>query len=357
MSNYDPAEFGIGRLFHLTSEAIVIADLSSERIVLWNDAAQRIFGYSAADAVGMRLDALVPPELREKHLAGIRRFHASGEAHLVGAGPVDVPALSKSGDELFVSLSLTDVTPEGSEPKFIVAVLRDVTAQRRAEENLERANNSMKEIVATASHDLRNPLTVIEGFASLLVAHQDEFDQQQRREALESILSSVRHASLLVADLLELSKIQAGVITTRPAAVPVSDAARRAMKVANVRALNNVLSTVSVFADPDHLQRILVNYLSNAARYGALPISVEARRDHGWVEIEVRDAGDGPPPEFVDRLFTSFARAKETHHESVGLGLSIVRGLAEMNGGTAYFRREAGDTCFGVTLPDAPPAM
>lgn len=350
MDGYDPAEFGIGRLFHLTSEAIVVADLASEQIVLWNEAAQRIFGYTAADAVGMRLDALVPPELRDKHLAGIRRYRSGGDPVLVGAGPVDVPARSKSGDELFVSLSLTDVTPPGSERPYVVALLRDVTAQRRAEIELAQANASMKEFVATASHDLRNPLTVIQGYATMLAQRGEEFTEEQRDEALASIVTSARHASRLVNDLLALSQIQAGVLPTRTEQVKVDDVVRKALETSGTNALNNVLSGVTVTVDPDHLQRILVNYLTNAARYGKPPISINATREHGWVDLSVCDGGSGPPPEFRDRLFSSFARADTAHSEGVGLGLSIVRGLAELNGGSAYFRDE-GQSCFGVILP------
>lgn len=113
--------------------------------------------------------------------------------------------------------------------------------------------------------------------------------------------------------------------------------------------------TVRVLVDPDHLGRIVVNYLVNAARYGRPPVTVAADASDDCVDIRVSDAGDGVPEAFVDRLFTSFARADSSSPEGTGLGLSIVRGLARVNGGEAFYERRAeGGGCFGITLPVVP---
>ena len=109
-----PEEFGIGRLFWLTHEAIIGADLASERIILWNPSAERIFGYTTADAVGMPLDRLVPDSLAAAHHQGIHRFREGGEAHLVGGPPIEVPAVAKDGAELTVALTLTAVDDPGA---------------------------------------------------------------------------------------------------------------------------------------------------------------------------------------------------------------------------------------------------
>ena len=104
--------------------------------------------------------------------------------------------------------------------------------------------------------------------------------------------------------------------------------------------------------DPDHLLRILVNYLVNAGLHGAPPIRVTAVEHGEQVEVCVHDSGPGVPDDFVDRLFTSFARANTSDRRGTGLGLSIVQGLADANGGVAFYDDSAG-TCFGVRLPSA----
>jgi signal transduction histidine kinase len=111
--------------------------------------------------------------------------------------------------------------------------------------------------------------------------------------------------------------------------------------------------------DPDHLRRIVVNLLTNAFKYGGPPVNVLVMTTDDAVKLEVCDHGEGVPPEFVPRLFQRFARADRTARtrEGTGLGLSIVQGLAEANGGEAWYQpREPHGSCFGLTLPRRLPA-
>lgn len=98
-----------------------------------------------------------------------------------------------------------------------------------------------------------------------------------------------------------------------------------------------------------------MNYLSNAVRYGAPPVEVSVATAGDRIEISVTDSGDGVPAEFVDRLFTSFARAQQAGRDGTGLGLSIVQGLAEANGGQVFYEpRATGGSCFGLRLARGP---
>ena len=352
----DPGEFGIGHLFWVTSEAIVVADLQTERVVLWNGAAERLFGYRVQEAIGMPLEQLVPDELRERHLAGIRRYRATTQPVLVGSDPVDLPALTKLGEQRDIALTLTDVTQgDGQQAgRYVLAVIRDVTGQRTAERELEAANQTLRNFVAAAAHDLRSPLTAIEGFTTLLIEHGDQFDEARAAESLTTILRSARHASRLVADLLTLSQIQLGGIAVRAEPVAVAAAARRAVQSTGSAASVEVDDTLTVMVDADHLDRILSNLLTNAARYGAPPIQILGGNHGSFVEVRVVDHGAGPPQEFRSQLFTPFARVSH-EREGTGLGLSIVSGLAEANDGSAFFD-DAEGIAFGVRLP-APPRV
>lgn len=347
-----PDSFGIGRLFWLTHEAVVGAELETERIVLWNPSAERIFGYDADEAIGMPLDRLVPPSFHDAHHGGILRFRGGAEARLVGGPPVEVPAVAKGGRPLVVSLTLTAVD-EADERRHVVAIIRDVTSQKAAEESQRRMFESMQSFVATASHDLRTPLTSVMGFARLLVESGDELPAEEREEFARSILRSGLAASRLVDDLLTLSKIEADVVDVRAERVDVADACRDALAAAEATADVTLPPDAAVRADRDHVQRILVNLLSNAAKYGRPPIGLAAADCGQHVELRVSDDGDGPPEDFLASLFEPFRRANTARRlPGSGLGLSIVKGLAEANGGSVrYEPGEPRGACFVVVLP------
>lgn len=352
----DPAGYGLGRLFWISTEAVVGADVRTERITLWNPAASRLFGYADDEAIGMPLDRLVPDELDRQHHQGLARYRETGVPKLIGSGPVEVPAITKLGRRIHVALTLTAV-PEHEEGRFVVAIIRDITAQKEAEADLRRVNQAMKTFVATASHDLRTPLTTVLGFAKLLETRGGELNDQQRSEFGSAIHRAAQQASRLVDDLLTLSKIEARGLDVRHERVALHPALRQAVEECSPGATVSCDDATTVWVDPDHLHRMLANYLSNAVRYGAPPVEVSTREVGDNVEIRVSDRGDGVPAEFVDRLFTSFARGRETSPDGTGLGLSIVKGLAEANGGDAFYEpRAVGGACFGVRLSPGPPA-
>jgi PAS domain S-box-containing protein len=350
-SDLDAAQrFGFGRLFWLTHEAVVGADLRSQRIVLWNPSAERIFGYGRDEAVGMPLDRLVPADLVDGHHAGIDRFRSGGPAHLVGGPPVEVRAVRSDGTELTVSLTLTAVADDR---RHVAAVIRDVTEQRAAEQERQRAFESMRVFLAAASHDLRSPLMTTAGFAQLLLDPQEDISADERADMAGRILRASEHAVRLVDDLLTVSEIQAGAVDLRSGVVTIDAALREAVAEAGASVDVGDGAGLSVRVDRHHLHRILVNLLINASKYGRPPITVAATAAGDEVAIRVCDRGDGVPDDVVDVLFDPFTRSRGARGRGSGLGLSIVKGLAEVNGGRVSYDRDAGASCFVVTLPAA----
>ena len=236
-------------------------------------------------------------------------------------------------------------------------VTRDLYA---AVQELKALNETMRDFVAVASHDLHTPLTAIAGFASVLDARWDILDADQRNKFLGAINRNANDLIHLVNDLLTVSGIEAGAVETHAEAVEVHRVTQEAMLNFAERAAETRVAIdagIAVVADPSHLQRILTNYLTNAFKYGKPPVQITAKTTDGWVEIRVCDRGDGVPDDFVPRLFARFARAdtQTTRHErGSGLGLSIVQGLAQVNGGDVWYEpnRPTG-SCFGVRLPAA----
>lgn len=246
----------------------------------------------------------------------------------------------------------------------ILNILDDFDAERRKVEeanlDLQTVNEAMRGFVAVAAHDLRSPLASIVGFSALLKESWETLTDENRRKFVATIDRQSQNLSRLVNDLLTLSSVEGGSMNTRPVSIILEEAVLRCL---DLGAGDTVSVSVScspdlvVRVDPDHLGRILDNYVQNALKYGEPPVQITAERRGSMVEVRVLDHGLGVPPEFVPRLFGKFARAtspKTAAQNGTGLGLSIARALAELNGGeTLYEPNVPNGSCFVVRLPTA----
>jgi PAS domain S-box-containing protein len=342
-------------LFDLIADAVVVGDTRTGRVVLWNPAASRIFGYSTDEAVGMPIATLVPETLKASHLAGLARFRDGGSGPLVDHGrTVELPAWRKDGRDLWVELSLTSLA-DAPVPGLVLALIRDVTDRHQAQEAASAANESLKEFLAMAAHDVRTPLTAISQAGALLEERSDSADPAAA-ELLRIIRRQVGRLQHLIDDLLTVTSLDAGVIEARPATVAVDAALRSATRAAGCGPETRMAAApgVAAWADPDHFERIMVNLLSNALRHGAPPIEIDVVAGAGTVEVRVRDRGPGVPAEFLPRLFDHFARADPSSHSGTGLGTAIAHGLARINGGDlGYEPNQPTGACFVLTLPVA----
>ena len=229
----------------------------------------------------------------------------------------------------------------------------------RTNRDLEAANQTLRDFVAVASHDLRGPVSAVLGFASTLSKKWDVLPETEKLEFLEIIERRGRFLSRMLDSLLTVSRIEAGALDVHREMLEADAVIARALEdISEERAAVVEVTCppgLRLEADPDHVQRILVNYITNAFKYGRPPVSLEARGTGRYVEFVVRDHGDGIPSGFADRLFHKFSRAESEvtrKEKGAGLGLSIVQGLARANDGEAWYEanRPRG-SCFGVRLP------
>jgi PAS domain S-box-containing protein len=136
-----PNDLGIGKLFWRIRDAVIVAEARSQRIILWNPTATKIFGYSTSEALELRIEALVPEHLKVQHRAGIARYAETGHGTYIDADvPLELPALRKSGEEIYVELSLSPIEPESEadgDERFVLAIVRDITERKRAGEALK----------------------------------------------------------------------------------------------------------------------------------------------------------------------------------------------------------------------------
>ncbi|GAC1531025.1 MAG: hypothetical protein NVS3B12_06400 [Acidimicrobiales bacterium] len=359
----EPNELGIGELFGRVRDAVIVADAATGRILLWNPAATEVLGYSQAEALDMALETLVPPSLRQAHRDGLARFAKSDGAVLRHNGIVlDLPALHRSGRELAVEVTLTPLEGPAGHP-LALAIIRDVTARQTAARALEdaqqaseQANRALRDFIGMVAHDLRGPLAAVGGFVALLQTGH-ELSPDDRADALARMARQLAHMDGIVGDLLTATELEAGSTRTDPLPVDVRAAiAQAADACGGVDDLEvNCPESLHAYVDPKHLVRCVANYLQNAVKYGQAPFVVTARKEGSWVDVRVIDAGEGIPATESWRIFDRFARVEATaYRPGLGLGLSIVRGLADANGGNAWYEAPAsGGACFVLRVPAA----
>ncbi len=227
-----------------------------------------------------------------------------------------------------------------------------------ANRSLRDADELQRRFIANAAHELRTPLTSVYGFASTLVHRWSSLGDRQRLEMMHTIVEQSEQMDRLVDDLLTLSQIEAGAVPSRPQSFQLFELLEGLVAIvgeldAEIRCDPDLV----VCVDPDHVRRVLLNFLTNADKYGEPPITIEVELDDEWLTIRVCDAGAGVAPEFVPLLFGRFARASSAvaTKSGTGLGLSISQGLAQVDGGSVWYEpNEPRGARFCLRLRNAP---
>jgi PAS domain S-box-containing protein len=358
-----------------SDDAIISKDLNGV-ITSWNDGAERLFGYAAVEVVGKSVTILIPASRADEEpyiLERIRRGEKIDHYETVRR--------RKDGSEVDISLTVSPVRDVSGKVIGASKIARDITERKRAEierEELlrretearaeaEKANRLKDEFLATVSHEMRSPLNAILGWANIL--REKQLDEENAARAFEVIYRNAHAQNQLIGDLLDVSRIITGKLRLDVGLVeliPIIDAAmdvvRPAADAKNIRlcsTLDPAAGWVSV--DPDRLQQILWNLLSNAVKFtpGGGEVAIHLEREAARIAITVSDTGEGIEPEFLPFVFDRFRQlegGKARAHGGLGLGLAIVRHLAELHGGTvsaASPGRGRGST-FTVTLPLTP---
>lgn len=196
MGDRNPEDFGIGRLFRHVRDAVIVGAAKSERIVLWNDCATKIFGYSEEDALRLHLHDLVPARLRGRHRSGLARYQESGSGPLLDSGkPVDLWGLHRDGHEVPIELTLTAIPEVGSESeRFALAIVRDASDRRAAEAARRRVEQ--EDLRRQQALELND--RVVQG----LVAAKAAFELGRTNEGMDAISATLDRAKAIVSGLL-----------------------------------------------------------------------------------------------------------------------------------------------------------
>ena len=372
-----PGDLGIGVLFEHVRDSVVVADPADGRIVLWSKSAEALLGYTQSEAVGLTVEALIPSRLRDAHHVGMDRFQRTGHGPYVDAAvPLELPARRKDGTEIIVEMTLSTVRGPGIERPFVLAIIRDATDRKLAEEEHRRlleeqaaraqaeATIRMRdEFVSVAAHELRTPLTALHGSIQVLerlLSKHGTLSVEELTRWLPVMEGQSRKLAILVSQLLDLPRIEAGRLhlDRRNADLVELVSGIVEMKQAETnrhRIVCRSAGPCEAMFDWGRMEQVLASLLDNAVKFSPLggEITVDAQRNDSQVQVNVCDEGLGVAPEDRARIFDRFYRAhNDPGITGLGLGLYVSRHITEAHGGslTAEFP-DAGGSRFTVSIP------
>ncbi|MFK4147853.1 ATP-binding protein [Streptomyces sp. NPDC004065] len=339
-------------------DGLVIAD-EHGRVVCFNAAAARITAVPAEQALGQPLEKALPLE----DLEGRRWWQLTDPygGLAIRVGQPERNLLLHGGHEVLVSARYVRAHPTGPVRRVVVS-LRDTEARRRTE-------RSHAELIATVAHELRSPLTSVKGFTATLLAKWERFTDDQKRLMLETVDADADRVTRLIAELLDISRIDSGRLEVRRQLVDIGAAVGRHIQayVAAGQPADRFLLRIeqplpALWADPDKIDQVLSNLLENAVRHGEGTVTIDIapaasprEGEHAGTSVMVSDEGPGIPEESMNRVFTRFWRGSK--RGGTGLGLYIVKGIVEAHGGTITVgRAPGGGARFRFTLPVGTPA-
>jgi PAS domain S-box-containing protein len=332
------------------------------RVATWNEGVRRVLGYPEGEFIGLEFHRLFAADDRA---AGVpdRELRTAAET---GSGGDDRWMVRRDGTRFFASGATSPVRDEAGGLLGFTKVMRDITERKLAEEALQEQDRRKDEFLAMLGHELRNPLAPIRNalFLMKLRGTKDPSDVERLRGMMDR---QITHIARLVDDLLDVSRITQGKFELRTEAVDLRDAIQNAVEEVrpfvdergHTLAVDVPPDPIRLEADPVRLEQVLANLLHNATKYtepGGRITLTAAVWPPGLAEVVVRDTGIGIRPELVGRIFDMFTQGDRITgrlKEGLGLGLTLVKTLVEMHGGSVAVASEGPGmgSAFTVRLP------
>jgi PAS domain S-box-containing protein len=341
----------LNSLIQSITEGVVTFDTRGH-ITFMSQGAEIMTGWTGDEAVGRAIDDVFP-------LAD-----PDGETFLDRLPPAgdkrEIEIISRSGRPLVVATTGARLIPPNSNTIQVALVLRDVTEE-------QALRNLRSFFLANISHEFRTPLSTLNASMELLLDEVEDLSAAEIRELLKPSHLSLLSLGTLIDNLLESSRIEAGSFAIRPGPVELNEVITQALQIVRPgveRRRQTIVVTEPpqpppLFADRARLTQALVNLLANAGKYspGGTAIDLTVTAESGGLRLAVADRGPGIPPDDQALLFRRFVRLHggESEQAGVGLGLYLVKKIAEAHGGTVAVQdRPGGGAVFSLWLPAAP---
>jgi PAS domain S-box-containing protein len=349
-------------ILSIADDAIICLN-SEQQVMLFNHGAERVFGYQAWEVLGQSLDTLLPDAARAKHREYVDGFRRKRESARRMADRGEIFGKRKDGDLFPAEASISKLEVEGE--LIYTVILRDASERKRREAELQGAREVAETAVqaksmflANMSHELRTPLNAVVGMTSLLL---NTTITDEQRDYAETIRASGEALLTIINDILDYSKIELGKLEIERQPFDLRRCIEESLDLISPQAAERNINLAyfiddsvpaTLISDMTRLRQIIVNLLSNAAKFthqGEIVVSVSAMQlDNGYCELNfsVKDTGIGIPSDRIGSLFQSFSQVDASttrKYGGTGLGLAISKRLAEIMGGSMWLESTPGE--------------
>jgi PAS domain S-box-containing protein len=329
-----------------SAEDAIISKTLDGVIRSWNTGAERLFGYSASEAIGQTIALIIPPERLHEELIILSRLRRGERIE-----HYETVRQSKDGQRMDISLTISPIRDSTGRIIGASKIARDITDRKQTEATLVALKNQLQEaaqrkdeFIAMLAHELRNPLAVIGN--SLQLLRLDDSLSPSVEKLREIMEQQSNHLTRLVEDLLDASRITRGSIELRRETIDLASVVANAVQTARPLiddaghhlAVTLPSTPVLLNADPVRITQVLSNLLTNSAKYtpSGGQIWLTGRRKDGGAQLSIRDTGVGIPADMLPHVFDMFTQVESSLSRArggLGLGLALARKLVELHGG------------------------
>ena len=333
-----------------SSDDAIVSKTLDGTITGWNHAAERMFGYTAEEAIGQHITLIIPPELHQEEEDIIRKLRQG-----IRIRHYETVRVRKDGTRVDVSLSISPIKDSAGKIIGAAKIARDIT--ERIE--LERRKD---EFISMASHELKTPITTLKGFTGMLLRKFERQGMQEEVPMLTRMDAQINRLTKLIDELLDVSKVQAGRLDYEEEPVDLAALLQETVEILQPTSPTHTLivketTHAMIMGDKDRLGQVLTNLISNAIKYSpqANQVDLSITTSNKTVMLGVRDYGVGIPKAQQKHIFDRFYRGRVSRSKAfpgLGMGLYIALEIVKRHGGKITVESEEGKgSTFVVSLP------
>ncbi|MCZ7401797.1 MAG: ATP-binding protein [Candidatus Methanoperedens sp.] len=360
------SEENYSNLIDNANDAIITTDLEN-RITGWNKAAEKLFGWTAHEVSGTIYSSLLVPD----NLIEDRDKRDDNALNGMIYNSMETVRLRKDGTKIDVSLTISPILNEDKKVTGLFDIIRDITERKLAEKRLKEANMELKradelkmQFLSIISHELRTPITPMNAQLQMMMAGYFGELTEKQKNSLKMIQRNTTRLDGLIGDVLDISKLEAGVMKFKMFPANLNEIVEHAVETMKIDALNKNLKLVlkedkvpEIKLDRDRITQVMMDLLNNAFKFtdagGEIEVELSCNTENAIVKV--KDSGIGIKKEDIEKLFKPFQQLDTSpgrKYEGTGLGLAICKKIIINHGGKIWAESEFGKgTAIYFTIP------